>query len=104
MAKEQRLKLQTLLQSLLPQGSLAYFQPPTNVELGYPCIIYTLDNTDIIFAGNKPYRAVDRYKVTCIDRDPDSDIRNKVAALPMVSFSTKFTADNLHHTVYTLYF
>lgn len=104
MAKEQRLKLQTLLQSLLPTGKLAHFQPPTNVELRYPCIIYSLDGTDTVFADNSPYRLVDRYTVACIDKDPDSDIRNKVAVLPMTTFSAKFTADNLHHTVYTLYF
>lgn len=104
MAKERRLELHSLLQSLLPEGKLAYFQPPTNVEIVHPCIVYELDDTNVIFADNNPYRLVDRYQVTCIDKDPDSDIRNKVAVLPMTTFSTKFTANNLNHTVYTLYF
>ena len=42
--------------------------------------------------------------VTVIDRDPDSDIPNLVAALPTSSFNRFFVADGLNHTVYTIYF
>ena len=99
-----RLELQSLLESLLPAGKRAYFQPPTNVQMQYPCIVYSRDNRDTDYADNVPYKHKKRYSVTVIDWDPDSDIPDKVAELPMSSFSRHFTADNLNHDVYTLYF
>lgn len=99
----QRLDLQTLLEGLL--GSrFVYFQPPANVQMQYPCIVYEKDDIDTRFADNKPYRFSKRYQVTVIDRNPDSDIPDKVAALPMTAFSRWFAADNLNHDVFNVYF
>lgn len=70
----------------------------------YPCIVYKRDARNTQFADNRPYRSKKRYQVTIIDQDPDSDIPEKVAALPLCSFSRFFTAGNLNHDVYTLYF
>lgn len=97
----QRLSLQTLLETLTPN---VYFQPPPNVSMLYPCIRYELNDMDTLFAGNVPYRMIDRYKVTVIDKDPDSGIRKSVANLPMCSFDRFYTASNLNHFVFTLYF
>lgn len=70
----------------------------------YPAIVYKLDNEKTAFADNAPYRRTKRYMVTIIDEDPDSEIPDKVATMPMTSFSRRFTADKLNHTVYNLYF
>jgi len=45
-----------------------------------------------------------RYQVTVIDADPDSIIPEKIEALPMCTFDRQFTADNLYHDVFSLYF
>lgn len=105
-----RLQLQTLLENLLvteeePDKKLkAYFQPPTNLVMEYPCIVYSRDTARTSFAGNRPYRYKKRYQITVIDRDPDSDIPDKVAALPTCTHSTFFVADNLNHDVFTIFF
>lgn len=96
-----RLALQALLESLTEH---VYFQPPPTVQMQYPCIVYQRDRADTEFAGNSPYRYTKRYQVTVIDRNPDSDIPDKVAALPMCIFSRFFVVDNLNHDVFTLYF
>jgi hypothetical protein len=96
-----RLQLQNLLESITEH---VYFQPPENVALQYPCIIYKRDFADTKFADNHPYSHYLRYMVTVIDRDPDSDIPNQVAALPMCIFNRFFTADNLNHDVYQVFF
>lgn len=100
----QRLELQELLDSLLPAGQEAYFDPPPTVNMSYPCIRYELDRIDIRHADNQPFKHMKRYQLTVMDRDPDSDIPDKVAQLPRVAFDRKFTADNLHHFVFTLFF
>lgn len=98
-----RYLLQTILEKTLG-SSHVYFQPPTNVKLTYPCIVYKRDDAETLFAGNLPYRYTKRYQVTVIDRDPDSGIPDKVAALPMCTYLRFFTADDLNHDVFYLYF
>lgn len=81
-----------------------YFQPPVNVQLEYPCIIYRRDFATTFFANGKPYTYTTRYMVTVIDRNPDSDIPNKVAAMPMTLFNRFYTVDNLNHDVFNVFF
>jgi hypothetical protein len=93
-----------LHQILLAMVSNVYFQPPTNVRLQYPCIVYHRDFADTKFADDEPYNHTKRYQITVIDQDPDSEIPDKVAALPMSLFNRFFTADDLNHDVYNVYF
>ena len=96
-----RLDLHHLLETFTAH---VYFQPPTNIQLQYPCIIYKRDQADTKFADDNPYNHTKRYMITVIDRDPDSEIPDKVAAMPMSLFNRFFTADNLNHDVYSVYF
>lgn len=98
---ERRLELQVLLETIAPN---VYFQPPTNVKMTYPCIVYERDYAVTQFADNNPYRHTKRYQVTCIDANPDSQIPDKVAKLQMSVFVRHFAADNLNHDIYSLYF
>lgn len=98
---DRRLELHAILVTFT---SHVYFQPPTNIKLEYPCIIYKRDMMDTEFADNKPYNLTPRYMVTIIDEDPDSEIPKKVAAMRMSLFNRFYTADNLNHDVYSVYF
>lgn len=99
----QRVKLQEILESI-PGVSKVYFQPPSNITLEYPCIIYSRSYGDTQFADNVPYLYGQRYDVTVIDRNPDSEIPMHVAMLPMCIFDRAFKADNLNHDAFKLYF
>jgi len=81
-----------------------HFQPPTNIILTYPCIVYKRDDARTQFADNIPFRVKKRYQVTVIDRDPDSVIPDKVAQLESSVFERHYTANDLNHDVYTLFF
>lgn len=96
-----RQQLQSLLEGLTEH---VYFQPPENLKMQYPCIVYQRDFAETEFADNGPYRHDIRYMVTVIDRNPDSDLPGKVAKLPMTTFNRFYTADNLNHDVYTMFF
>jgi hypothetical protein len=96
-----RLNLQSLLEEITDN---VYFQPPTNVKLVYPCIIYKRDFADTQFADNTPYAHKRRYMITVIDQNPDSEIPGKVAELPMSLFNRFYTVDNLNHDVFSVYF
>lgn len=81
-----------------------YFQPPASVEIEYPCFLYTLDDIDAKYADDSIYHHMKRYKVTIIDTDPDSVIHERMLSLPYCSFDRTYTANNLNHWVYILYF
>ena len=81
-----------------------YFQPPNGLKMRYPCIVYNRGVARTDFAGNKPYLYSKRYEVTVIDKDPDSLIPDEVAALQSCVHNRFFTADNLNHDVFNLYF
>ena len=98
-----RTDLQVVLEQLLGSSNV-YFQPPSNIQLIYPCIIYERSYWNTTFADNKPYSLNKRYSLTVIDRDPDSTIVDKVINLPMCSFDRHYVSDNLKHDVFNLYF
>lgn len=97
----QRLDLQTRLEEITEH---VYFQPPENLAILYPCIVYQRDFAETDFADNDPYSIKKRYMVTVIDRDPDSSIPDQVAKLPTCIFNRFFVADGLNHDVFQLYF
>src|ERR1700754_1601990 len=100
---QQRTDFQTILEAVLGTPNV-YFQPPDNVEMQYPCIVYKRDNASTDFAGNLPYLIVPRYEVTYMSRTPDGSVRGKLAKLPMSLFNRYFSADGLHHDVFLIYF
>lgn len=104
MAPRPRSELQALLDSLLPEGKRAYFQPPASKELSYPCIIYKRSDRDIDHADNAPYNHRKRYQIVVVDENPDSEIPEQVAALPTASFDRHYAANSLNHDVYNIFF
>ncbi|QAU06257.1 hypothetical protein SEA_RICKMORE_22 [Gordonia phage Rickmore] len=96
-----RLELQKALKEIVPN---VYFQPPNGLSMTYPCIIYARDTMDVSYADNSPYRHTIRYEVIVVDKNPDSELVQKVAMLPLASHNRFFTSDNLNHDVFTLYF
>lgn len=96
-----RLQLQQVLKGITPK---VYFQPPNGLVMTYPCIIYARDSVDVSYADNGPYRHTKRYTVTVIDRDPDSKLPDLVGKLPLTAHTRFFTAEDLNHDVFTLYF
>lgn len=99
----QRLELQELLVDILDSDSV-YYQPPANVQMQYPCIVYNREKIVPTWAENKPYSLNNQYLVTVIDRDPDSEIPDEIAKLPLCIHDRFFIADNLNHNVFKLFF
>ncbi len=98
-----RSDLQTKLESLSGVQKV-YFQPPENVKLVYPCIVYNRDGLPVQYADNSPYHLTTKYEVTVMDRDPDSSIPRQVLMLPLCSHDRSFAVADLNHDVFTLYF
>jgi hypothetical protein len=98
-----RLELQAALEAIAGDGNV-YFQPPENLKVTFPAIVFNRDFQNARFADNRPYRRTLRYQITIIDRDPDSPLTSQVAEMPMATFVRHFTTDNLNHDVYDVYY
>lgn len=96
-----RADLHTLLKDITPN---VYFQPPADVSMSYPCIVYHRDDIQKAYADNAAYNRTKRYLLTVIDRNPDSTIVDAISALPQCNFNRAFAADDLNHDVFTIYF
>jgi hypothetical protein len=100
---EKRLELQELLENILGSPNV-YFQPPPSVRMSYPAIVFARNDISAIRANNNAYKVDHEYTVTLIDRNPDTGIVDELIALPYCSFSRHYTADNLNHYVFSLFY
>ena len=82
-----------------------YFEPAPNVKMEYPAIVYSRSYIHTQHADNRPYIKKNRYTITCIHQSPTAKWPDAtIGELPMCEFEREYVADNLHHTVYVLYF
>lgn len=103
MTAQRRLKFQSLLEGLLGSRNV-YFQPPPNLTMKYPCIVYERDDTYVAHADDSVYHFRQRYQVTYIDQNPDSVMIDKLNSLPLSRWNRRFATSGLNHDVYVIYY
>lgn len=81
-----------------------YFQPPSNVKLNYPCILYSLNDSFIDSANNNSYKIEKEYQIILIDKNPDSNYVDIILSLPRINFDRFYTSENLNHYVFSIIF
>lgn len=97
-----REQLQAKLETIVPN---VYFQPPANVQMTYPAIVYERARAYTEYADNDPCRVTRQYQLTLISRDPDETaLFDAIAALQMCVHERFYVADNLNHDVFNIYF
>lgn len=97
-----RLKIDNILRDLLGDGGHLYFQPPPNLKMSFPCIVYERVRINTVFADNDPYHLHDVYQVTYIDTDPDSEMPDKISRLHQCVFERFYINDNKYYSVFRL--
>lgn len=109
---QRRLELQTVFESLTSKyikpgdkTKHVYFNPPTGMQLEFPCIIYEEARPSRYHADNRKYFTFHHWKVTTITQDPEAlDLAPQVAELPYCSLdSSPYKTDGLVHHVFGLY-
>lgn len=98
-----RLELQSVLEEILGSRNV-YFQPPESLKLKYPCVLYELSDILVDHADDEVYRKFKQYMITVIDKDPDSELPDKINDLKYCEMDRFYVSNNLNHWVFTLYF
>lgn len=97
-----RLDLHKALKSIVPN---VYYQPPESVKLIYPCIVYSRKQINVTQADNTVYKVDIPYKVTLIDKNPDSEyLLTILKSFNHVVHVTHYTSNNLNHDEYVIYY
>lgn len=90
---------------LLGHSDNVYFQPPSTIQMKYPCIVYSKTPKYREFSNDSVYIKLQGYQLTVIDRNPDSltadDLEDEFI---YCAISQYFTHDNLNHITLDLYY
>ena len=99
-----RIELQTKLETVLGSRNV-YFQPPESLQMKYPAFVYELADIMTDKANDKNYLRNKRYTLTLIHKNPDNELKDTILdEFTYISFDREYSADNLHHYVYDLYY
>ena len=98
-------ELYDILSEIMGKEGNVYYQPPENLKIKYPCIVFERTNALTRYADNNPYTITKRYTVTLITKSADNDeLLDKLLLLPMCTFDRQFVTDGLVHDVFNIYF
>ncbi len=98
-----RVNLQNFLEKDILGSDEVYYQRPSSKSMSYPAIIYDLSTVSNVYADNTVYQRHKAYEVIVIDRNPDSEVVEKMLDVPLCRWIRRYKADNLYHDVFILY-
>ncbi len=100
-----RLILQEKLEEILGSNHV-YFQPPEDIRLIYPCVIYERSGMNVNYADDDPYNDWFQYDVMYISKNPDTNefIQRMVNEFKHCRYERHFVSDNLNHETFSLYY
>lgn len=99
-----RLELHEEFVSLLGSRNV-YYRPPASVNMKYEAIRYDLSGKALKRANDRIYNSMNCYEGVVITLDPDSTLPDKILNhFQMCSFGNPYTADNLNHFPFKLYY
>lgn len=100
---DRRLKLHEVLCETLESRNV-YYQPPNGLVMKYPAIVYKREEIKNTYADGGVYRKDTGYMATVIDKNPDSEIVQRMSELPFCQYVRHYAADNLNHDVFIIYY
>lgn len=100
--KTRRLALHNELVRILGSNNV-YFQPPENLIMKYPAIVYERYDLPVLNADNEKYLRNAKYRITVIDPSPDSSIVDELSKLKFAKFNRHFATNGLNHDVFLVY-
>ena len=97
-----RITLQEKLEEILGSHNV-YYQPPADIKIKYPAIIYARKTIENIHSNNDVYGRNFAYELNFVCKSPDNETILHILDLPYCQFDRHYTADNLNHDVFTIY-
>lgn len=80
-----------------------YFQPPENLRVDYPAVLFHLSRNVTTHASDRRYKDAQEYTVTLITKDPQPDVIDAILDIPYTTLDTTYVSDGMNHFVFTTY-
>lgn len=80
-----------------------YFQPPENLKIGYPAVVFHLSKIKHDHADDVPYKGAREYSVTLITKEPEPEVLDEILKIPYTTLDTTYISDGMNHFVFTTY-
>lgn len=80
-----------------------YFQPPENLKLGYPAVVFHLTKIKVDHADDAPYKGAREYMITLITKEPEPDALEEILKIPYTTLDSTYISDGMNHFVFTSY-
>lgn len=104
MNTDKAIQLVQRLKTLINSNNV-YYQQPESYKMNYPCIRLTRSSPSTDSADNKRYRQMRGYDLVVIDPRPDNPWIDLLQDEFMyIQHMRHYTADNLNHDYFRLYF
>lgn len=101
--KNNRIEFHNILETLYGGSEPhVYFQPPENIQMQYPAIVYNRYDVNNFNSNNDTYLQEITFQVIVIDKNPDSDIVDRISKYPTSRFSRHYVTNNLNHDVFMI--
>ena len=102
--EQRRLEFDAELRALLETQN-TYYEPPANVRISYPCVVYSRSSIEHRKADDRRYQSRIRYMVTVISTNPDNEWPQLLLEhFPYARYDRHYNADGLSHDVVTIYY
>lgn len=79
-----------------------YMDPPENLKMRYPAIVYTRTDVRQQYADDGVYLCSDKYEIVVVSRTPMHPATTKLLQTARVRFNKHYVVNGLHHDVMTL--
>ena len=101
--ESRRIELDNKFAEMLGNDNV-YFQPPSNVRMKYPAIVYTRLGIEPIRADDGVHKLSTEYEVVVIDPAPNSRLVYELAVFPHSRHTRHYEQDNLNHDAFRIYY
>lgn len=81
-----------------------YFQPPSNIRMQYPCIVYKRETINNRVSDNSVYNQHVYYQVTVIDQKPNSIYTDRISKIVNSRHIRNFETEGLNHDIFRIYY
>nr|DAD73345.1 MAG TPA: tail completion protein [Siphoviridae sp. ctKm44]DAE09866.1 MAG TPA: tail completion protein [Siphoviridae sp. ctJdE31] len=76
-----------------------FYNPVSNTNLTYPCILYKRSAVRQRHADNIRYHTHESYEITVIDKRVESPVIDILLDSQYCVYENEFIVDNMHHTI-----
>lgn len=98
-----RVDIQEKFKFLLGSNNV-YYQPPANLKMKYPAIVYSLDGLDVKRFDNTRLINKNCFSVTHIYRNESENlVETMLKNFEYISFDNRSIADGIYNDHYTIY-